>query len=1312
MKNSKINLLVVFMVLGALTVSKTLANADEPMVIDSTESTQEAVATEQKEIKANKESLEKAKEAMARKDYQSAIVYLSVYIQDKSKKYEAYQLRGECFYELRQYKLAQMDFEKAIELKTDDDKFITGTKVLGAVVLGADKQSQYQNPELGKMYAQLMYSQKAQNNVAYEASYQKAFEYNSHIYLPQPVKKDIAKINCPQKYGKKINTTGVDKYITEAVELIEKGEYNEAIYKAQYITSNYPKYYLGYYLTGVSYVGLEQEKEAISAFEKSLEINPYDFESMASLGQIYYNDAEKTFNPAFSKKSIEYFEKALVYNPNCYTYYYYIGLNHLQLGEIVTAISNFNLAIKNNVSDYNSVYYKAVAQYINGDYEAVIDGTTGLLYRHVSNYNSVLYLRALAQYKKGNVEASLADIEKIQNNMNDIYNADIKTVSAKEKTLSNYLHYLKAQITEEKGFGARADLLEAKKNPIISKLSKIEVETQKYSDALNDGNVTLDDYKNYQTFYEEKVPELLGADLLISYDDVDAQYDYIRTTFDDLGVTFIYEEPNYKLATIKDYAYKKYASKLSNEDYEVLTSSKFENKVEQDIVAVSNDSKATLEQSTPIDNLIAEDALAARLAAQKTEVVESDSQDSAITLKQSTDPMDTLLNENQTSVAQMLASNMLPVSKPEAISEVTEDDTKQISDVQTSSNEVEEAVEVVTETVDAKATETLKTEIAENIETIETIVEESVESVDVADAKVAETAESVTEEVAENAEATVTQVTENVDAAEKEIEVVIEKTEDVVVEVAETVESVESVASDVVDIVETETTSTPKINEKYAKVDLEEFNVPKQTPEIDANDEVVYFEPTNYINEANKQFERDNQIAKANSTLKSSVSEMLDETQEIVEESEEIIDEAEEIIEKEPTIIANKVKSIVTSGVESLPNEVVAPAASVSVVEDKSESVAVPVVVVPALNVPVGSDNVQVTEADQLKDVDTEQVAQVESDSVQVAEAESLSNINAEEVLKESQENNVEEKEVDDLVTEVQGESQEQGDIKSSEIEFKKSEIEDKEPTLEDSVSSIIQTVFTGRVDDEKAGVDSAEKSDEKTVESEVDDVVSTTVENAEVVEQSEVVEQESEKEQEIVPVAESVEKVKKEKKSWFNFFKRKKKVIETPVENVVESAESAVEDVVEQVNQVSEDAESSADNVKDALSELTSQEVQDEISEEIDSIDNIPTISTEDKVKEKMQEIVGAPVVDEAEAKVNSIKNNINEETKNKKKFIWWWDREDDRELEDEATGGEIFGLMKNVYGEEVSKELGLQDAPQQIHTSGQRTILKEMKK
>ena len=76
------------------------------------------------------------------------------------------------------------------------------------MVLGADKQEQLQNPELGNLYAALMYAQKAQNKPEYETSYSKAVEYNSHIYLPQPKKNEIAQINCPQKIWQSSQSAG------------------------------------------------------------------------------------------------------------------------------------------------------------------------------------------------------------------------------------------------------------------------------------------------------------------------------------------------------------------------------------------------------------------------------------------------------------------------------------------------------------------------------------------------------------------------------------------------------------------------------------------------------------------------------------------------------------------------------------------------------------------------------------------------------------------------------------------------------------------------------------------------------------------------------------------------------------------------------------------------------------------------------------------------------------------------------------------------------------------------------------------------
>lgn len=602
------------MFLMALSASN-IAKADENAVVTTSETAQ--VQDTQTQIKGNKDSYDKAIESMDNKDYQSAIVYLSAYINSKPKKYEAYKLRGDCFYALRQFILAQNDYQTAIDLKASDDKFLTSTKVIGAVVLGADKQEQLQNPELGNLYAKLMYAQKALNNPAYETSYAKAVEYNSHIYLPQPKKSDIALINCPQKYGKILNPKGADEYIYGAIDDIANSHFNEAIYKAQYLTSNYPKYYLGHYLVGVSMVGLEQENEAIDSFKNSLKYNPYDFESLASLGQIYYNNAEKTFSSDDAKKSIDYFNQALKYNPNCYLYYYYIGLDEMQMGNVDLAINNFNKAIKFNINDYNSRYYKAIAQYIKGDYNSVIDDCTKLLYRHVSNYNSVLYLRALAQYKLGDKEKAIADLEKIQSSVEDIYNADVRTVSAREKTLQNYLYYLKSKILQDDGYGVKADLMKALQNPIIAKLNQIENVASSYKKSLDSDVISLADYKSFESFYNARLPQLLQSGITISLDDIDNQFDYIRTTFDDLGINFVYSNPDYRMTTTDDYVYKKYSSKLSIDDRQAIL--------------------AQLSQEVKTNSELPEKPL----------------------LKATTSQMDMLPSESQTSIAQILASQSL-----------------------------------------------------------------------------------------------------------------------------------------------------------------------------------------------------------------------------------------------------------------------------------------------------------------------------------------------------------------------------------------------------------------------------------------------------------------------------------------------------------------------------------------------------------------------------------------------------------------------------------------------------------------------------
>lgn len=587
MVNKKICALLVLMMMGTYTISQNSVYAE-----DTTSET-----TEFSVIKGNKDAFEMVENLIAKKNYQESLKYLDAYISSKPKKYEAYKLRGDAYYALRRYNLAEKDYQTAIDLKTDDDKFVTGTKVLSAVVLGADKQEQLQNPELGNLYAKLMYAQKAQNKTSYESSYAKAVELNSHIYLPQPKKDEISQINCPQKYGKVFNPQGDDKFLYDAINDIENGNYRDSVFKSQYLITNYPDYYLGYYLNGVALAGMEQDEEAIVAFNNALKKNPYDFESLASLGQLYYAQAEKTFSVDDAKKSTEYFRQALKLNPNCNSYYFYIGLNDLLQGKVSSAIENFDSAIKLKSNDYNSQYYKIIAQYINGDYSSVVSGAGKLLYRRVSNYNSVMYLKALAEYKQGQNDLALEDLEKIYNSTTDIYNSDVRYVSNKEKTLLGYCYYLKALILAQKGMGTKSDMAEAYSNPIIAQLAATEKMLNAYKPEFVNGKVSLEDYKKFNNAYNSAVGLLKQSNIVITPEDIDTQYDYIRTTFDDLGVTFVYKNPNYKISAIDNYVFKKYSSKLSVEDFQTLS----EGVAEDEIVALrpkTNDTPVLTQQTS------------------------------------------------------------------------------------------------------------------------------------------------------------------------------------------------------------------------------------------------------------------------------------------------------------------------------------------------------------------------------------------------------------------------------------------------------------------------------------------------------------------------------------------------------------------------------------------------------------------------------------------------------------------------------------------------------------------------------------------
>lgn len=831
------------MMMGTYTISQNSVYAE-----DTTSET-----TEVSVIKGNKDAFEMAENLIGQKNYQEALKYLDAYISSKPKKYEAYKLRGDAYYALRRYNLAEKDYQTAIDLKTDDDKFITGTKVLSAVVLGADKQEQLQNPELGNLYVKLMYAQKAQNKTSYESSYAKAVELNSHIYLPQPKKDEISQINCPQKYGKVFNPQGDDKFLYDAINDIENGNYRDSVFKSQYLITNYPDYYLGYYLNGVALAGMEQDEDAIVAFNNALKKNPYDFESLASLGQLYYAQAEKTFSVDDAKKSTEYFRQALKLNPNCNSYYFYIGLNDLLQGKVSSAIENFDSAIKLKSNDYNSQYYKIIAQYINGDYSSVISGAGKLLYRRVSNYNSVMYLKALAEYKQGQNDLALEDLEKIYNSTTDIYNSDVRYVSNKEKTLLGYCYYLKALILAQKGMGTKSDMAEAYSNPIIAQLAATEKMLNTYKPEFVNGKVSLEDYKKFNNAYNSAVGLLKQSNIVITPEDIDTQYDYIRTTFDDLGVTFVYKNPNYKISAIDNYVFKKYSSKLSVEDFQTLS----EGVAEDEVLALrpkTND--------TPV-------------------------------LTQQTSQEVLLGDEKTTSIAQILATqSLIPMAVPQELQHKVEPASiENAQHIENQPQNVQEPVISVAENSSDKTEKIEETPEAENItktqepqkiekssESIKIVADEIKDSPDftisypkeeteIKKLKENVIAESKTEsepiqivaqpnsQVEKQEEPLVVKAQEQIQPEEKNSEKIASNNDDMVVNLPLFDETKPVVDANEKESLQEQQKPEMKVVEKHADINSEDFGVTpvKPIPKEENPEDVVELEPQSFLYKAEKQ---------------------------------------------------------------------------------------------------------------------------------------------------------------------------------------------------------------------------------------------------------------------------------------------------------------------------------------------------------------------------------------------------------------------------------------------------------------------------
>ena len=532
------------------------------------------------------------------------------------------------------------------------------------------------------------------------------------------------------------------------------------------------------------------------------------------------------------QKSIDNFNKAIALNPNCHTYYFYLGLNQLELGNYDIAVGNFkkSLSIKNN--DYNSMYYKSIAQYLQKDYYGVISETTNMLYRRVSNYNSVLYLRALAYYKMKDTESAIADIEKIHQSLNDIYNIDVKPLTPKEQVLDTYLYYLQSRISRDNGMGAKSDLQKAYKNPVIA---------------------LLDTRKN----------DFEHANFKLTNSDIEKQYEYLVTTFDDLGVGFEYLNPDYKIVAKSKTSPAQTSEKVavnSQEEQKVQEEEKTQ-EPEVDKLPQANEMPQQQEISQKVEEQPgqqSESEVEESLAEDVETVQANDEDDMVKKLSEFVAAEKKFAQESQEEIAEktLLAEENSPVTVFDPDTLIFASDNEQKEELPVA--EKKEITENLT-TENSKVEEE-KPQLREDSDTQEVVQSENLE-----EPELVKQAEQKVEEVIQSEQTQSTELVEQAAQVEKaeQVEKQIEKVEQKLEEVMQTeqaTQAVQDVLTDAENVLQTKETpiENKKINlpikEKYANVDLSEFEVKtKKTPDVKEEDEVIFLEPESLFKKKEKE---------------------------------------------------------------------------------------------------------------------------------------------------------------------------------------------------------------------------------------------------------------------------------------------------------------------------------------------------------------------------------------------------------------------------------------------------------------------------
>jgi tetratricopeptide (TPR) repeat protein/beta-lactamase regulating signal transducer with metallopeptidase domain len=241
-----------------------------------------------------------------------------------------------------------------------------------------------------------------------------------------PVKASSDAVHVPKTSSVELKTESPDAYISRGVSYLKKGRIEDAISGFNKAINLDPERAVAYFARGSAYHRLDQLDNAISDYNKAIEINPDLAVAYQNRGSVYNRLGRFEY-------AISDYNKAIEINPDFIVAYQDRGVVYQNQGKFDSAISDYSKALEMNPEDAVAFTRRGTAYFSQEQYQKAFEDFNRAIELN-PRYANAYINRGACYHITENYDSAIADYKKA---------LELDPETAFRKRLKEYLRYVK-----------------------------------------------------------------------------------------------------------------------------------------------------------------------------------------------------------------------------------------------------------------------------------------------------------------------------------------------------------------------------------------------------------------------------------------------------------------------------------------------------------------------------------------------------------------------------------------------------------------------------------------------------------------------------------------------------------------------------------------------------------------------------------------------------------------------------------------------------------------------------------------------------